>query len=184
LHATARAVEVDPTSLEGLRPWLAGQLLESAHRDRSGVDATADVHDMLLSLARDSGKVIRTELPDADATLFFFANLGDAAEIEYLMWTLDRVAQQRAEIREQVAAWLVGDGSVVEAQVIEMQRKYPALYRRLLAERNRAWVPRIEEMLRQPGSTFVLVGESHIPGDDGIPALLARSGLQPQRARP
>jgi uncharacterized protein YbaP (TraB family) len=142
-------------------------LLESAHRDRSGVDATADVHDMLLSLARDSGKVIRTELPDADATLFFFANLGDAAEIEYLMWTFGRVAQQRAEIREQVAAWLVGDGSVVETQVIEMQRKYPALYRRLLAERNRAWVPRIEEMLRQPGSTLVLAANRTYPVTTG-----------------
>ena len=99
LHATARVVDVDPTTLEGLRPWLAGQLLESAHRARAGVDATADVHDALLSLARDSGKEIRTELPDAEATLAFFANLGDVAEIEYLMWTLDRVAEQGAEIR-------------------------------------------------------------------------------------
>ena len=177
LHATARVVDVDPTTLEGLRPWLAGQLLESAHRARAGVDATADVHDALLSMARDSGKEIRTELPDAEATLAFFANLGDAAEIEYLMWTLDRVAQQGAEIRAQVAAWLVGDGSVAEAQVIEMQRKYPALYRRLLVERNQAWVPRIEQMLREPGGTFVLVGDSHMPGPDGIPALLARRGL-------
>jgi uncharacterized protein len=176
LHATARAVDVDPTTLEGLRPWLAGQLLESAHRARAGFDATADVHDVLLSLARESGKPIRTELPDAEATLAFFANLGDVAEIEYLMWTLDRVAQRGAELREQVAAWLVGDGSVTEAQVIEMQRKYPALYGRLLAERNRAWVPRIEQMLRRAGSTFVLVGGSPMFGDDGIPLLLARSG--------
>lgn len=182
LHAIAGAVDVDPTTLEGLRPWLAGQLLEIVHRDRSGIDATADVHNVLLSLARDSGKAIRTELPDAEATLAFFANLGHAAEIDYLMWTLDRVAGQGTEIREQVAAWLVGDGSVVEAQVVEMQRTYPALYRRLIAERNRAWIPRIQEMLRQPGSTFVLVGDSHMPGEGGIPVLLARSGLQPQHA--
>ena len=184
LHATARLVDVDPTSLEGLRPWLAGQLLESAHRARSGVDSTADVHDVLVARARASGKVIRTELPDAEATLAFFASLGDDAEIEYLMWTLDRVAQQGPELREQVAAWLVGDGSVTEAQVAEMQRRYPALYVRLLVERNRAWLPRIEQMLRAPGSTFVLVGDSHMPGEDGIPALLTRRGLQPQRVAP
>jgi uncharacterized protein YbaP (TraB family) len=184
LHATARVVDVDPTTLEGLRPWLAGQLLESAHRARADVDPTADVHDALLSLARDAGKVVRTELPDAEATLAFFANLGDAAEIEYLMWTLDRVAQQGTELREQVAAWLVGDGAVTEAQVIEMQRKYPGLYGRLLVERNRAWVPRIEQMLREAGSAFILVGDSHMPGVDGILTLLARSGLQPHRARP
>ena len=100
------------------------------------------------------------------------------------MWTLERVVHEGAEIRAQVAAWLVGDGSVVEAQVDELERRYPALYRRLLAERNRAWVPRIDAMLRQAGSTFVLVGDSHMPGDDGIPALLTRYGLRPEPARP
>jgi uncharacterized protein YbaP (TraB family) len=183
LQATAHAVGVDPTTLEGLRPWLAGQLLESAHRERSGVDAAVDVHDVLLSLARDAGKVIRTELPNAEATLSFFGNLGEEAEIDYLLWTLDRVAQEGAEIRQQVAAWLVGDGSVVEAQVTGMRARYPALHRRLLADRNRAWVPRIEAMLRHPGTAFVLVGDSHLPGDDGLPALLTRRGLRPQRAR-
>jgi uncharacterized protein YbaP (TraB family) len=184
LHAAARVVDVDPTTLEGLRPWLAGQLLESAHRDRAGVDATAGVHDVLLSRARESGTPIHTELPDAEATLAFFAHFGDTAEIEYLMWTLDRVVQRGAELRAQVAAWLVGDGSVTEAQVIEMQRTYPALYRRLLVERNHTWMPRVEQMLRAAGDAFVLVGDSHMHGDDGIPALLARRGLQPQCARP
>jgi len=183
LQTAARVVDVDPATLEGLRPWLAGQLLEAAHRDRSGVDSTTDVHDVLLSLARDSGAVIRTELPDAEATLAFFANLGDAAEIEYLMWTLERVVHGGAEIRPQADAWLVGDGSIVAAQVAEMRRAYPALHRRLLAERNRDWVPRIDEMLRRPGTTFVLVGDSHLPGDDGIPALLTRDGKRPKIAR-
>ena len=92
------------------------------------------------------------------------------------MWTLDRVAERGAEIPRQVAAWMVGDGSVVEQQVTETRTKYPGLYQSLLADRNRAWVPRIDAMLDEPGSVFVLVGDSHLVGDDGIPALLTRSG--------
>jgi uncharacterized protein YbaP (TraB family) len=182
LQETARAVGVDPTTLEGFRPWLAGQLLERAHRLRAGVEATGDVHGVLLALAKDAGKVIRTELPDANATLSFFANLGAPVELEYLLWTLDRVAAHGAELNRQVAAWMVGDGSVVEQQVAEMQTKYPGLYRSLLADRNRAWIPRIDAMLDRPGSVFVLVGDSHLAGDDGIPALLTRSGLRPEPA--
>ncbi len=140
------------------------------------------MHGVLLGLANDARKVIRTELPDAAATLSFFANLGEPVEIEYLMWTLDRVAERGAEIPRQVAAWMVGDGSVVEQQVMETRTKYPGLYQSLLADRNRAWVPRIDAMLDEPGSVFVLVGDSHLAGDDGIPALLTRSGLEPQRA--
>ena len=181
LQATARAVEVDPTTLEGFRPWLAGELLEHAQRSHAGVDAAVGVHEVLVRLARDAGKVIRSELPDADATLSSFGSLDEAVEIDYLMWTLDRVAKRGAEIGRQVAAWKVGDGSVVEQQVAELQTKYPRLYQWLLVDRNRAWVPRINTMLDHPGSVFLLVGDSHMPGDDGIPALLAQSGLQPRR---
>ena len=182
LQEIAHDVGVDPMTLEGLRPWLAGQLLESVHRSRAGVDATIDVHGVLLDLAKEAGKVIRTELPDAGATLSFFANLDEVVEIEYLMWTLDRVAEHGAELTRQVAAWKAGDVSVVEQQVSEMRSRYPGLYQSLLADRNHAWVGRIDAMLNHPGSVFVLVGDSHLPGDDGIPSLLARSGLQPRRA--
>ena len=60
----------------------------------------------------------------------------------------------------------------------EMRSRYPGLYQSLLADRNHAWVGRIDTMLNHPGSVFVLVGDSHLPGDDGIPSLLARSGTQ------
>ena len=98
------------------------------------------MHGVLLDLAKEAGKVIRTELPDAGATLSFFANLDEAVEIEYLMWTLDRVAEHGAELTRQVAAWKAGDVSVVEQQVSAMRSRYPGLYQSLLADRNHAWV--------------------------------------------
>ncbi len=181
LEETARVVAVEPGTLEGLRPWLAGELLEHAHRFHAGVDTAVGVHEVLVRRARDAGKVVRAEFPDANSVLASFGNLDEAVEIDYLMWTVDRVAQRGAEIGRQVEAWMRGDGSVVEAQVAELQSRYPRLSQWLLVDRNRAWVPRIADMLKEPGSVFVLVGDSHMPGDDGLPALLARSGLQPRR---
>jgi uncharacterized protein YbaP (TraB family) len=178
----AHTMGLDPEALEGLRPWLAGQLLEHAHRAHIGLDAPAGVHEVLVRRARDAGKRIRAEVPDAEAALSFFAGLGDAVEVEYLMWTLDRVDSGAAGVDRQVAAWRVGDGSVVAQLVAEWQARYPHLHQRMLAERNRAWLPRIDAMLQEPGGVFILVGDSHLPGDEGVLALLARHQLQPRRA--
>jgi uncharacterized protein YbaP (TraB family) len=124
---------------------------------------------------------VRTEFPDAESTLAFFGDLDRDVEIDFLMWTVDRVVGFGAAVDRQVAAWLVGDGSVVAKDVEDLRATYPRLYDVLLAERNRAWIPRIDERLGHPGNVFLLVGASHIPGEDGLPALLASHGLAPHR---
>ena len=102
-------------------------------------------------------------------------------EREYLAWTLDRVADGGAELERQVAAWCIGDRTVVDDQVATMKARYPHLHASLLADRNRAWVPRIIAMQSDPEPSFVLVGDSHLSGDDGIPSLLARAGHTARR---
>jgi uncharacterized protein len=63
----------------------------------------------------------------------------------------------------------------------EMRRDHPRLHERMIVERNRAWVPRIAGMLREPGSVFVLVGGAHLAGDDSIVRLLADEGMEARR---
>ena len=53
----------------------------------------------------------------------------------------------------------------------------------LLVGRNRAWVPRIEAMLGEPGAAFVLVGDLHLVGEASVPACLAAAGLPAVRLR-
>src|SRR5690606_22766311 len=53
----------------------------------------------------------------------------------------------------------------------------------LLAARNRKWLPRLERYLAARGA-FVAVGVSHLAGEDGLPAMLARAGYAVERAPP
>ena len=80
-----------------------------------------------------------------------------------------------------VEAWLTGDPSVVDDQLGAMKRDHPRLYDRMLVERNQAWVPRIEAMLAEPGTSFVLVGGAHLGGDDSLLRFLTEAGLPPKR---
>ena len=183
LDMASAQVGVDPATLEGLRPWAAGQVLEEALRSQAGVDGALGVDSVITGLARAAGVPVLSELGDPEATFAWFAGMGRKLELEYLMWTVDRVAAGAAEMDRQVAAWMEGDLAVSEQQDRVLRRDHLRLHDRLLVERNRAWVPRIESMLAGPGSAFVLVGGAHLVGEHSILALARASGLVPRRVR-
>lgn len=173
----ARLVGVDPDTLEGLRPWVAGQVLEAALRAQARLDPGLGVEAVIAGLASAAGVPVRSELGDAAATFGWFDGLGPELEVAYLLWTVDRLALGPEEMARQVRAWLAADPSVAEQQNEALRRDHPRLHERLLVERNRAWVPRIEALLAEPGTAFVLVGGAHLAGDGSILDLLAGSGL-------
>ena len=57
-------------------------------------------------------------------------------------------------------------------------RDAPSLHRRIVTDRNRAWLPKIEEFLRSGKTWMVVAGSAHMGGEDGLPALLAARGYQ------
>jgi uncharacterized protein len=183
IQAVARHVGVDPATLEGLRPWVAGQLLDAAMRAEAGYDPAHSVDQVITGLAAAAGLPVRYELGDAEATLAWFDGLGPDLEVDYLRWTLEQVAAGPGPVDRHVEAWQRGDLSVTEAEDRAMRRAHPALHQRLLVDRNRAWVPRVESMLGEPGAAFVLVGGLHLVGEASVPACLAAAGLTVTRRR-
>jgi len=156
-------------------------VLEQAMRTAAGIDGALGVDSVLTGLATAAGVPIESELGDAAATFTWFSGMDGPLEIDYLVWTLERVEEGPGEMDRQVAAWKVGNLAVAEEQDRAMARDHPRLHDRMIVERNRAWVPRIEAMLDEPGTTFVLVGGGHLVGDASILTLLAEAGLAPTR---
>ena len=64
-----------------------------------------------------------------------------------------------------------------------MQERSPLFYRRFVVDRNRNWIPGIEAMLKTPGVRFIAVGDGHLLGPDGVPALLKKDGWLAERVR-
>ena len=51
------------------------------------------------------------------------------------------------------------------------------MYQRLLVDRNRNWLPKIEALFARPGRAFVVVGAAHLVGPDGLLATALGKGL-------
>jgi uncharacterized protein YbaP (TraB family) len=105
-----------------------------------------------IALLRDT----LDQLPELDA---FFEELLDAY--------LDRDLARLLELNEQSL-------EDVDADVAE------TFNRRVILERNRLMADRMEPRFRK-GSTFVAIGALHLPGQEGVLALLSQRGYRLRR---
>ena len=69
-------------------------------------------------------------------------------------------------------AWKAGDSATVERIVLQDVREEPVMYQRLLVDRNRNWLPKIEALFARRGRAFVVVGAAHLVGADGLISML------------
>jgi uncharacterized protein YbaP (TraB family) len=75
-----------------------------------------------------------------------------------------------------VEAWRTGDAPTVERIVLAELKPEPQLYQRLLAGRNRNWMPKIDALLLRKGHALIVVGAAHLVGADGLIAMLKAKG--------
>jgi uncharacterized protein YbaP (TraB family) len=76
-----------------------------------------------------------------------------------------------------VRAWLAGDTVALDNEALKPLRKAsPALFRRLVTERNARWTAELDARLKGKGRTVVVVGVGHLVGDDGLPSRLRALG--------
>ena len=73
-------------------------------------------------------------------------------------------------------AWHRGDQATMTRHVTILAQSDPEIYRWLIADRHKAWMPRIEGMMKEPRTSFVTLGASHMVGPDGIVAQLRERG--------
>jgi uncharacterized protein YbaP (TraB family) len=134
--------------------------------------------DLRLSTRAEGRKaILALETPEFQLSLF------DALPIDVQARMLGEMLDQQPELRAQSSrlfdAWRLGDLDVIESEAIAPSRDDPRLrpfYERFFLERNRAMAQRIDALLRKEGTYLVVVGAGHVVGEQGIPALLARSG--------
>lgn len=84
----------------------------------------------------------------------------------------DLTEPQRTLERMQ-AAWLQRDLDTLDQVAAESPMfRLPGIRRAVLEERNRAWTPRVREMLDSPQRTLVVVGALHLCGTENLVELL------------
>jgi uncharacterized protein YbaP (TraB family) len=163
--------------LDTMEPWLAAMTLSLLPLLRAGYQSESGV-EMALG-ARAEGKK-RGGLERIEDQVALFDTLPIEAQLAFLDQTVEQVPRASASLDAMVAEWLEGDAGQL-ANLLNAELTDPALYDRLLTQRNANWAEWIQQRLHTPGTVFVAVGAGHLAGRGSVQEQLRERGLEVRR---
>ena len=161
--------------LKMFKPWMIVVVLEGLQLMQAGFDPEHGIDKHFYDEAQRQGKPVQG-LETAEYQISRFDEMTAAQQDRMLADTLKELETEKASFGKLADAWKIGDAPTVERVVLSDLKQDPVIYQRLLVERNRNWLPKIEEFFNRRGHAFVVVGAAHLLGPDGLIAMLKAKG--------
>lgn len=175
--AAAEAIDIPIEMLAQSEPWLAAITVEMLALYRIGFNPMLGIEMHMTSKAVGDGKPIEG-LEQAEQQLQFLDGLSLEAQRDMLLQTLEEGAKMGETVDELIRAWRYGDVDTLENGLLDSFADHPELHDALVTKRNIRWVAQIGELLDDSDDYLVIVGAMHLVGDDGVPNLLTKRGVQ------
>jgi uncharacterized protein YbaP (TraB family) len=176
----AERLGVPTEAIDMLQPWVVGLQLVEMQYVQLGFDPQSGVEQQLEHKAQADGKPI-SGLETLDEQLGVLQHMSNADQARFLDMVVGEMHDVDGETQSVVNAWRSGDAAKLAALLSDEYTSFPNLYRVLVSERNKRWVPQIEKLLHGNQDAFVVVGALHLVGDGGLLDLLRRDGFKPEQ---
>ena len=119
------------------------------------------------------------QLETVETQIAFIASMGAGQVDEMLIYTLADIESLPELMNSMKQAWRQGNLAELKAVgITPFKNEFPDIYQALIVDRNNAWLPKIEAMVKTSEVEFVLVGALHLAGDDGLLAQLVARGYK------
>jgi len=162
-------------ALARLKPWAIALMLLGLEWQRAGFDPNLGLDKHFYDRAQADGKAVQG-LETAEFQISRFDEMTYEQQDRMLVQTLKEADTEQSSVRTLADAWKGGDAATVEQLVLQDLKTDPQMYQRLLLDRNRAWLPKIEGLFARSGRALVIVGAAHVVGPDGLLAMLKQKG--------
>lgn len=179
-YASANAIPLD--RLAGMKPWFVGLSISLAQMAKQGLDAQAGLDRYLMGRANAAAKPA-SGLETGASQIAMLDAMDSLEQRQLLREALEQVDKGDAESARMHEAWRRGDDALLWKDMAQqMKRSYPQLYQRINVDRNNAWLPQLEQRLKEgQGATLVVVGALHLLGSDGVVEKLRARGYAVER---
>lgn len=162
--------------LDPLQPWLASLQMAVLQIQASGYDAASGVEFALTAEGEAAGKTFRF-FETAEEQLRFLSDSPIEVQVADLEIGVRQMVEEPDALTQLIQAWAAGDMDFLDQVFNEdLREASPELYQRIIVQRNRNWIPQIEAALEGSDDVFVAVGAGHMPGTQGVIALLEAEG--------
>lgn len=163
--------------LRSFKPFMVILTLVGVELQKMGVSSQAGVDNYFFNKARADGKPA-TGLETVQAQVDFLSAMSDGIEDRFVAKGLKDLDRFQQLLDQLISVWREGDeAKLYQFFLRDMKNNFPKLYRRLVDDRNAAWLPQIKQLIASPQTEFVLVGVAHLVGPQGIITQLKKQGL-------
>ena len=160
-----------------LRPWMVAVALITTELVKLGYNPEEGVDKYFHGKVKKDKKEI-VSLETLDFQLGLFTGLTKQEQDAMLRETLQEISNFKKDLQGIIDAWKTGDTQALEKFMLEAMRDYPQLHKKLLIDRNKQWVDKLQKLHASGKTVFVVVGAAHLVGKDSVVDLLNAKGLK------
>ena len=161
-----RSMSID--LFQKFKPWMVTMTLLALELEKNGINSADGLDLYFYNKAKRDGKQTG-ELEDVYRHVELIASLEEELEESIIESFIREAAELQVTMGELIKAWRTGDEDVIDEYLSEtMCKEYPGLYKRLIVDRNRDWIPSLETLIGSGRGTLVIVGVGHLVGEDSI----------------
>ncbi len=177
LTKKAEEVGLPLEALKQFKPWMIALTVEAMEWQKAGFDPELGLDRHFYEQAKADGKAVQA-LETIEYQIARFDEMPLELQDHLLAETLKSIDTEQASMSRLIEAWRSGDAGAVERIVLKDLQQEPQLYQRLLVERNRNWLPKLEALFARKGRSMVVVGAAHLVGPHGLLAMFRAKGYK------
>ena len=175
LRAELNERRLPPLLFQQQRPWLVSVALPMIEFQRLGYSPEYGVDQHFDRKAR-ADKKTRGFLETADFQLNLLAGFSEDDQLLFLEKTVDELDGSKELIEGLMGAWRGGKEAALNELMVDSMTEYPSLHKKLLLDRNAAWLPKLKKWFGEKETTLVVVGAGHLVGEGSVVDLLKKDG--------
>jgi len=173
----ARELGLDIRVMSPLKPWVAALTMATMKLRQLGFDQKFGIDHYFAERAKRQGKPVQgLETPEFQIGLL--DQFSRREQESMLRQTLKEMDLLEDGVGRIISAWKVGNVAAMEDLMLASMREYPEIQQKLLVDRNRRWLPQLEQFLAGSESVLVVVGAAHLVSSNGIIELLKQRGYR------
>lgn len=174
---------LDIRALDQFKPWAVAMTITLLAAQRAGLDPQHGLDLHFIQRAGMKGLPV-VELESVEAQLDLFDSFPPKLQERFLQLSLEDAEDLETELGDLLASWKAGDEKAVERFVTQSVRKNPGLepvFDALLGKRNVGMANKVDAMVREGRTPFVVVGAAHLVGRGSVVELLRKKGYKVER---
>jgi hypothetical protein len=157
------------------RPWFLAVTLTTLELQRLGFSPAYGIDVHFYSRAGSDGK--ETDfLEPIEYQLDLLGKMNAHDQNSFLSQTLKDLELAAEMADDMVAYWKKGDVDNLHKILFKSFKGYPQIENRLLLQRNKDWVLKIEKMMKENKNVFIIVGAGHLIGPGSVVEILKQKG--------